>query len=245
MKVQQLQQNEIRNIRQQNFKGAGDAFLRYLATNQAVGANAVDVAFMVIPRTGTDLIGRGPAAGLETARREASGTVNHTLIGTYGTLAGAGIAGLMGLKGKYNTNVNKIMAAPETLNILAEYKANQIKADSSHVSYLKDVLSNIEAFNPKLSTTADGYIKLSSPEHKNFINEIATMLDEVILDKDMNFNKWNKKGTNKSFNAVVNKIIEKTGAESKYLLKSADGKTVSETSLKTLLEDIYKVSEEI
>ena len=71
MKVQQIQQlkqnqnNEQLQKKQPQFKAA-DAFLRCLATNQAIGATAVDFGFMVVPRTGTDLVQRGPAAGLET-----------------------------------------------------------------------------------------------------------------------------------------------------------------------------------
>ena len=107
MKVQQIQNNNIELKNKPQFKGV-DGFLRYLATNQAVGANGVDLAFMVIPRTGTDLINRGPAAGLETGRREASGTVNHTLIGVYGGLAGALIAAVSGINSKYNANANSI-----------------------------------------------------------------------------------------------------------------------------------------
>ena len=72
------------------FKGTGDYIslgLRFLDTNQAWGANAVDVGSMVLPRTTVDFINRGPAAGMETGRREASGTINHSLIGVYGSLA--------------------------------------------------------------------------------------------------------------------------------------------------------------
>ena len=122
MKIQQIQQNNIQLRKDVQFKGAADGFLRYLATNQAVGANAVDVSFMVVPRTGTDLVKRGPAAGLETGRREASGTINHTLIGTYGAAAGAVIAALGGINREYGTKANNIMAAKETINILAENK---------------------------------------------------------------------------------------------------------------------------
>ena len=101
MKIQQIQQNNIQQRKNPQFKAAADGFLRYLATNQAVGANAVDFSFMVVPRTSTDLVKRGPAAGLETGRREASGTINHTLIGTYGAAAGAIIATLGGINREF------------------------------------------------------------------------------------------------------------------------------------------------
>ena len=243
MKVQQIQNNNIELKNKPQFKGV-DGFLRYLATNQAVGANGVDLAFMVIPRTGTDLINRGPAAGLETGRREASGTVNHTLIGVYGGLTGALIAAVSGINSKYNANANSIMSAKETLNILAENKARQIKNSKHQIDYLKETLSQIKAFNPSSElANAEGYISLSDKKFETMIDEIARIMDDAINEKGMDFKRWKKKGMKNSFDVVVNKIIEKTGAESKYLLESADKKTVSETSLKTLLEDIYKVSE--
>ncbi len=240
MKVHQIQQNNMNIKKAPEFKGAGDLFLRYLATNQAVGANAVDVAFMVVPRTTTDMVGRGPAAGLETMRREASGTVNHTLIGTYGMLAGSVVAGLMGIKNQFGSNANKIMAAPETLNILAEHKAEQVKNGTRQVDYLKEVLTNLKAFNPTAQgADKDGFVRLS----QETIDDVAKILDYAISDKAMNFKTWSKKTTADSFEVAVNRIIENTGAESKYILESANKDITSTTALKTLLEDIYKVSE--
>ena len=107
MKVQKIQQQQNNNLQQNTpaqFKGAGDSFLRYLATNQAVGANGVDLCFMVIPRTGSDMIRRGPLAGFETLRREIMGTINDSLIGVYGMAAGVLAASLMGFNKKYGTN---------------------------------------------------------------------------------------------------------------------------------------------
>ncbi|MBE7710611.1 MAG: hypothetical protein E7Z92_00575 [Cyanobacteria bacterium SIG31] len=237
MKVQQLQQNNIQ--KQPQFRGAGDAFLRYLATNQAVGANGVDLAFMVIPRTTTDMVGRGPAAGLETARREASGTANHSLIGVYGLGSGLATAALMGIDKKFGTKVNTIFAAPETLNILAENKANQIKNGKQQIEYLKETLSNIKAFNPTaIGADKDGFVRLAD----DTVDEVAKILDGVISNKNLNFKEWNSSKTADSINVVINKITEKTGAQAKYVLESADKKIASTTDLKTFLEDLFKVS---
>ena len=81
MKIQpiipQLKQQE-NNKENVQFNGLADAAtlgLRFLDTNQAWGANAVDLGSMVIPRTTVDMVNRGPAAGMETGRREASGTI--------------------------------------------------------------------------------------------------------------------------------------------------------------------------
>lgn len=238
MKIQQIQKNNIQNNKQEPSFKSVSGVLRYLATNQAVGANAVDLGFMVIPRTGTDLVNRGPAAGLETGRREASGTLNHSLIGVYGSIAG-GIIGLaMGTDRKFGTKVNDVMAAPETVNILAENKANQFRKNTKQFDYLKETFANVKAYNPT-SAKADkeGFIKLS----EQVVDDIAKIVDNAV-DSGA-FKAWNDKKASNSLQVAMNKIIADTGAESKFVLQSADGKIKSETSLKTLLEDVFKVSE--
>ena len=240
MKVQQIRQHSIEKKQKPQFKGIVDTSFRYLATNQAIGANGVDLAFMVIPRTTTDMIGRGPAAGVETMRREASGTANHSLIGAYGIASGLVAAKLMGIDKKFGTSVNKIFVAPETLDILAQNKANQIKNNASQLDYLKETLSNLKAYNPTAEAAdAEGYVKLS----KKAVDEIAQTLNEVFSEKGMNYNKWESSKTANSIQSFVNKVTEKTGAQAKYVLESSDKKTKSVTDLRTFLEDLYKVSE--
>lgn len=249
MKVQRIQQlkqnqkNDRLQKQQPQFKAA-DAFLRLLATNQAIGATGVDFGFMVLPRTTTDFIKRGPAAGLETGRREASGTLNHALIGVYGGAAGAALAALSGVGRNYNVNTNEIMAARETVDILANNKVEQLKANSHQIDYLKETLNNMKAYNPTSALAdAEGYVHLSHPDLKDTVDDIAKILDNAILDKKLNYNKWEKSKTENSFSIVRNKLIKATGAESEYVLKSSNGAIESKSTLKTMLEDIYKISE--
>lgn len=234
MKVQSTPQYQNKNV---NFKNAMDTGLRFFATNQALGANAVDFSFMVTPRTTSDMIKRGPTAGMETLRREVMGTVNDTLVGSYGILAGSLIA--YALNGKYGVNVNKLFTAPETLNILAENKANQIKNNKTQLDYLKETLSNLKAFNPS-STKADekGFVRLS----EDTINEAAKYFDNYLNDEKGHFKNWAKSDTANARDVILNKITENTGAQSQYILESADKKITSTTNLKTLLDDIYLVS---
>ena len=137
MQVHLVQQQNIQKQEAPQFKGAVDGALRFLATNQGVGANLTDLSFMVLPRTISDAQ-RGPAACLETARREASGTANHSLIGAYGLASGILLAALMGIDKSYGANVNAMFTAPETLNILAENKAKQVLNKTTQVEYLKE-----------------------------------------------------------------------------------------------------------
>ncbi len=75
MKIQPIiPQNQQQNKQKDNTKFTGayevaTTALRWLDTNQAWGANTVDLCSMVIPRTTVDFVNRGPEAGTETARR--------------------------------------------------------------------------------------------------------------------------------------------------------------------------------
>lgn len=248
MKVQKIQQQQNNNLQQNTpaqFKGAGDSFLRYLATNQAVGANGVDLCFMVIPRTGSDMIRRGPLAGFETLRREIMGTINDSLIGVYGMAAGVLAASLMGFNKKYGTKVNGIYAAPETLNILAENKAGQLKNGKTQADYLKETLRNLKAYNPtSANADKDGFVKLS----ESTVDKAAEFLDKALnetkaTDKKSKFETWTKVKTANSRQLISNIITSDTGAQSQYVLESADKKISSRTNLETLLNDIFKVSD--
>ncbi len=241
MKVANVNQNINPNQNNiPNFKGGTSAFLQYLATNQAVGANVVDVSFMVIPRTASDTIRRGPAAGLETGRREASGTANHTLVGVYGIAAGALAAALMGIDRKYDTNVNKIMTAPETLNILAENKSNQIKNNKSQLEYIESILSDVEAFSPQSAKASkEGYVKLSDKT----IKRVSKHLDDTINAMSGIKNKTlSKNDLTKAIEAAVNMVIEDTAEQTDIILNSRSDLPKSKTNLRCLMEDICTTS---
>lgn len=239
MKIQLAQQNNtIPKKQAPQFKGAIDTGLRFFATNQAVGANTVDFCFMVAPRTASDGIKRGPAAGLETGRREIMGTVNDSCIGLFGAGAGALVAA--GMNKKFGLNVNKIFTAPETLNILAENKAEQIKNKQTQLDYIKKTLSEVKAFNPSSANAdSEGFVKLS----KETIDEVSMLLDKALEENSGETIKtWTKGKPSTYRNAIINKITENTGAQSEYILQSADKKIVSKTNLKSLVNDIFITS---
>ena len=235
-KQNQNQQNMQRN----NFKGAADASLRYLATNQAIGANLVDLCSMVMPRTINDTVQRGPAAGMETGRREIMGTINDSCVGLFGAAAGAAIAG--SLTKKYGTKVNKMFTAPETLHILAENKAKQIQNNLSQIEYLKETLRHAKGYNPTAKglkeADGEGYVELS----ESTIDKVAKYYDELLNNK-ADFSKWTSSKADKSRTVIMNEIIADTGAGSEFILESVDKQIKSKTSLKSLLNDIFIVSD--
>lgn len=231
-----VQFNQQQNYRPQ-FKGPVDETFRFLATNQAVGANCVDFCFMVSPRTASDLVKRGPAAGAETFRREIMGTVNDSCVGLFGAGAGALIA--YSLNKKYGANINKMFTAPETLNILAENKALQVQENKSQLDYIKETLKNVKAYNPSSKRANDkGFVRISD----STIDEVAKMFDNSLKNK-VEYDKWAKKDAAESRRVIMNLITENTGAETEYILESIDKKRISNTNLKSLVNDIFLVSD--
>ena len=213
-----------------NFKGASDYIslgLRFLDTNQAWGANAVDVGSMVLPRTTVDTINRGPAAGLETGRREASGTINHSLIGVYGSLAA--LAFSLALNKTFNVRADKIFADNESFDIIGKYFHNNIQKNGRNGALeatLGDVLKNV-------TTTNNGQdISLSEHNVQVIKERMLKALASPDIDKDT------IPASTRQY--LVNYIIEATGSESDYKLKGFNKETTS--NLSTFVENLYNIS---
>ncbi len=237
MQVQPITKQNIPNTTQTSFKGTVDTTFRYLATNQAVGANLVDFSFMVAPRTINDGVKRGPAAGMETGRREIMGTINDSCVGLFGAAAGAAIAG--SLSKKYDTKVNKMFTAPETLHILADNKARQLQNNKSQIEYIKETLKQAKGYNPThKQADGEGFVKLSDKT----VDTIAKYYDDLLNNK-ADFNKWTSSKADKSRTVIMNEVVADIGAGSDFILESADKKIQSKTNLKSLLNDIFIVSE--
>ena len=228
-RVRQNKQKPVETSKTQaSFEGIGsgaNSALRFLDTNKAFGAIFVDIAFMVLPRIAVDFT-RGPAAGIETARREASGTTNHSLIGSYGLLGGTLAA--IGLNKKYGLKAQKIFTGNENLDILGESMDKHIKANSSAdvalQKYLKEVSSKIEGFNPDV----DG---------NNSWRGVSEKTSDLVAEKIKG--ELPNKSLSKDAKAFLSGIITKDiGAETDVKLKGAK----NSYSVGIILDNIHKVS---
>ncbi len=217
-------QNRKDNIK---FTGAFDAFtigLRFLETNQAWGANAVDLGSMVIPRTTIDFVNRGPAAGMETGRREASGTINHSLVGVYGTVAGLALATT--LNKKYGIKAHKIFTDDETLEILGNAWNNQIKA-SGKARPIEEYLNDV--FKSAQTRIGDEWVSIPKEKIDDVVSKFSKALTSenapITISKDL-----------KSYTQSV--ITHATGSETNYRLSHSQ----QPVNLSNMLDSVYNVS---
>ena len=225
-----------------SFTGAFDMFLRFLDTNPAWGADAVDLCFMVIPRTVTDF-GRGADAGFETMRRESLGTINHSMIPVYGTVAGALVASA--LNNAYfdkdsKIKSNKIHADSETLDLIGKlYKAeiDAAKADPAAKplkNFLVKYLNSYEALSP---VENGKYIGLQDVKNAEKISEdVAEMLvKEIEANKD--------KPAKDVLKTAKAKIVSALGVENNFRIKVSEGarQHSSRYTIDTIIDNAYKL----
>ena len=216
-----------------SFTGVGDAALRFLDTNQAWGAIAVDFFCMVLPRTLTDFT-RGKDAGIETARREGMGTANHSLVGAYGTLAGLALASginRMYQLGQNDIKANSIFTDAETLEMQGKIWNEKLKSSSQTPlkDYLKETFSQYETLSPD----KDGqWVKLKDADIEKAVN---------ILEKEIKSD--SKKMDKIEFNNVKNIILSSTGAENNFRIIAKDGEKThtSRYTADYIIENTYKL----
>ena len=224
MKIQQINQQQNLN-NQPRFTGVADAgvqLLRFLDTNQAWGATAVDFSCMVAPRTITDFT-RGPQAGVETFRREASGTINHAAVGlVYGPLAGLLLAAA--LNGKYGIKAQNIFADSDAVDILSKLRFDVLKSDSTDniIDYSRQVASSISTKDAKKFLSEDAKEKFAqtlAKEIKNPAKENKAMLKNIVLsDLGEEANILLKSGK-KEVKTSLNDIVDNVTSMSKALFK--------------------------
>ncbi len=250
MKVQQItpqyiQQNKQKQQSQPRFTGAPETaatlLLRFLDTNQAIGANSVDLCSMVIPRSVYDFHKRGADAGVETARRESMGTINHSLVGVYGTLGGMLVASALNRRFKNdNLRVDKLFADNATTDILARYRLNSLRKEpkpevSNVKSYLNEVFDNLKVYNPANKDAVDGWVGIKGKERDLVIEKLEDLLKngkKDQIDKD-------------SLNYIKNLLVSSTGGEKQVKLEFfKDGKLEKKATnnLSTFIENLHNVS---
>ena len=217
-----------------SFTGGPADILRFLDTNQAWGAVAVDLFCMVLPRTLTDF-SRGTDAGVETMRREGMGTTNHSLVGAYGALAGAALAA--GINGMYQlkdgVKANHIFADSETLEMQGKIWDARLKAAANNPSAnpLNEWLT--ESLN-RYEVLVDG--KWGNKFKKTDIDEAVKILENEIRANSGKISK-------ESFANARNRLVSSYGVENNIRIIAEEGQKThtSRYSVDYIVENAYKL----
>lgn len=172
--------------------------LKFLNDEPAIGACAVDLFSMVIPRTAIEAKNRGKQSGIEAFFREVSSCVIHACVGLIGLGSAAAISG------KFNKDngvkAQKIFANSDTIKSLGELWKN---SNGNDKEYFNAFLSSLSGLNGTKNVNISNSVK----------NEISEKLAELANKTDVNGKKELK-------DYILAKIVKDTGAEATYNLKN-------------------------
>lgn len=167
-----------------SFKGPGAAALNglnFLATNQGLGACAVDFCSMVTPRTLIDFKKRGTQAGIETGIREGTSCFIHAAIGVIGTAIGAAIS--RGFNKAFGIKAHNIYANSETI----DYCADVWRATKTKKEYFRSILSQMQGLDGQVwkkipeEVIEDVSESLShAKENKTIVKEAVAKISQAI-----------------------------------------------------------------
>lgn len=232
--ITKIQNNQIHYSNKDNlntnpsFKGAETILvggLRFLNNSPAIGACAVDLGSMVIPRTVVDTKKRGIDAGTETGIREASSTTNHALVGLVGL--GAATIVSQGINNKYGIKANKIFANNDSIDV---FKSFWVESGNNPEEYYKKALGSLKGLN---GTKTDCRIGA----------EVASIAKEMAEKKEL---------TKDDKRSIIARIVKSTGAEGSFTIEESENalKTVNSVkpkavndSINTIIENMHSLGE--
>src|SRR5574344_327529 len=224
--------NTLKNRNDVQFKGAGTSALKFLADEPVWGATIIDLGSMVIPRTAIDMHKRGFNAGFETGFRESESSANDTCVGLYGVGAGAMIAN--GINNRYGVQAQKIFASTDAVEVLSD---KWTKHNGNIEEYTKDIVNNLEGYNPNSAKAdANGFVRIPEEHKEGILNDLKYL---ATGSRDGMKERWNE--VHKRLNA---NILEATGAEKdiriSHKINGVESSTVSNSN--TFLENFYHLT---
>jgi len=207
---------------------AGTYALRFLDTNEAWGANTIDVCSMVIPRTVIDTK-RNPFAGIETLCREMAGVVVHSIVGLFGM--GAAVLLNNKLKNNYDVDFKHILADSNSVDHLAKAWHKSLNMENAldnngnptakaFINYVDNSLKGLKGLKD------NNWVEISDSTRKNIVDTLGTLLG---TRSDKNIPKLEKQ-------KLINTIISEFGTEKD--LKFSSGAKVAANDL---FEDLYSL----
>ena len=228
----------LQNKKQPSFKGmeaAANYFFSQVQTNEVFGATVVDFISMIAPRTAVDMT-RSPQAGIETARREASGAVINCLMPGF---VGMGTGWLLGKfispELKVNTSMPIDSNTAKMLN--SSWKAagghNFYEATSNKTRIVQKYVENVLGQTEGL--VGEEWVKLSGKTKT--IKELSGQIADLIVNE-----KLPKNEIKKSLEEVKNRTVQVLGASESIRIGGEKG---FGTTIDRLYSNMHSMGTEI
>lgn len=219
----------------QSFKGPGTALLtglKGLDGSPALGACAVDLGSMVIPRTAIEFKNRGQQAGFEAAIREGTSCLIHACVG----LIGLGAASLLSGKfnDKYGVKAQNIFANADTIDNMSK----MWKGSEGQKQFFETFTDSIKGLNGSNWRTLS---KASKEEVVDGLVEIAKKTEELSKVKGVDKSILSREIKDLK-SVVLSKITKDTGAQSSFKLAAQTGTKEISASLSELVDNAVVLS---
>ena len=213
--------NANRNNQGRSFKSAATPLLsglRFLDSSKAIGASAVDLCSMVIPRTTVEMTNRGFQSGVETGIREGSSWLLFAVVGVIGSIASLLTSGKF--NNEYGIKAQKLFVSGDTINNMS---ALWKQAEGNTDEYFKKLLESSKGLN---GTEWKSVSEKAKPEIIENLKKL-TEKSEILASSNGANSKLRKEVADLK-ELITAQIIKDTGASSSYVLKAQGvGKSVS------------------
>lgn len=206
--------------KQNSFKGAGTLALtglRALNNSPAIGACAVDLCSMVIPRTIVETKNRGKESGIETFFREVSSCLIHACVGLIGLGASTVISS--NINKEYGMKAQKLFVSGDTIKNMSE---RWVQSGNKSQEFFENFVDGIKGLN---GTQWNGISDKAKPQVVKKLTELAEKTQALSLKTGADKKKALKEVKNLK-QVLVNGIIKDTGAQSSFVLPEIVTETV-------------------
>lgn len=222
------------NKEKQSFKGAGTAtlsLLKGLNDSPAVGACAVDLCSMVIPRTAIEMKNRGPQSGIEAAFREGTSCLIHACVGLIGLGAATLISG--GFNKTHNIKAQNIFASSKTIDNMSKIW----QGAEGQKQFFDGFLQNIKGLN------GSEWKKVSDSAKDDIVNGLVSLAEKTEQMAKASGKDKSKlaKEVKELKNVVVSKVTKDTGAQAAFKMQ-AEGQQIVSSSLGELVDNAVMLS---
>lgn len=222
------------NKQKQSFKGVETAplwLLKGLNDSPALGACAVDLCSMVIPRTAIEFKNRGPQAGIEAAFREGTSCLIHACVGFIGLGAAKLISG--GFNKNNGIKAQNIFASGKTIDNMSKIW----QGAEGQKQFFDGFLQNIQGLS------GNSWKKVSAEAKDDIVNSLVKLAEktEQMAQASGKEKSDLAKEVKKLKNVVVSKVTKDTGAQAAFKMQ-AEGQKVVSSGLGELVDNAVLLS---